>query len=128
VSRRELDRRALVGGAWAAVALQLVVLYAPEAPDLGADLIPFADKLVHCLVFGLATALWARLSRRVWVVAAVFAVHAALSEVAQGAWLPGRSGDALDVAADLVGVALGVWVGLAWHRGLFKGPRRRGGK
>ena len=48
---------------------------------------------------------------RRWVVAAVFAAQAVLSEVVQTVFLPHRSGDVLDAVADLTGVALGVVVG-----------------
>ncbi|MET4078368.1 VanZ family protein [Janibacter sp. UYMM211] len=91
-----------------AVLVQLVVLYDPS-PAGGGD-IPFADKVVHALVFGMPVALagWARV-RWGWV-AAVIAVHAPVSEIVQGLALPTRSGDPFDVVADLVGVALGALV------------------
>lgn len=91
-----------------AVLVQLVVLYDPS-PAGGGD-IPFADKVVHALVFGMPVALagWARL-RWVWV-AALMAVHAPVSEIVQGLALPTRSGDPFDVAADLIGVVLGALV------------------
>jgi hypothetical protein len=101
------SRRLLVGGAWAAVALQLLALYLPEAPAAALGL-PFADKVVHAGVFGLATALWARVVGRAWPPALEFAAHAIISELVQAALLPGRSGDPADVAADLAGVALGL--------------------
>ena len=42
----------------------------------------------------------------------LFAAHAVVSEVVQGALLPMRAGDPFDVLADLTGVALGV---LLWR-------------
>jgi VanZ family protein len=62
---------------------------------------------VHLGLFALlaGTARWR--FGRTWAVAAVAAVYAAVSEVAQGALLPARSGDLLDLLADLLGVALG---------------------
>ena len=101
-----------------AVVVQLVVLYAPSGPS--ASPFPGSDKVVHALVFlvPVAAALLAGLPPR--LVVAVFAAHAVVSEVLQGALLPARSGDPLDVVADLVGVGLGV---LAW-RVVGRMPRR----
>lgn len=96
----------------AAVLVQVVVLYAPSSPAES----PFAgsDKVVHVLVFlvPVVLALFAGVPPR--LAAGVFAAHAVGSEVLQHALLPGRSGEPLDVVADLVGVGLGV---LLWRRG-----------
>jgi hypothetical protein len=103
-----------------ALAVQCVVLYAPQAP--GVSPFPSSDKVVHLTVFfvpvliGLLAGLPPRL------VVAVFAGHAVLSEVVQGVVLPDRSGDPVDAVADLAGVALAV---LAW-RGLGRSPAREG--
>jgi VanZ family protein len=51
---------------------------------------------------------------------AVFVGQAVLSEVVQWQLLPNRSGDVVDVVADLTGVALGVLVGLALRRVLAR--------
>jgi len=92
-----------------AVAVQLVVLY---APDSGRTLLfPQADKVVHLLVFLVPTALAVVAGFRRRVVVGAFAAQAVLSEVVQALFLPHRSGDVLDAAADLTGVALGVLVG-----------------
>lgn len=93
-----------------AVLVQLVVLYAPSGPS--GSPFPGSDKVVHVLVFlvPVAVALLAGLPSR--LVVGVFAGHAVLSEVVQGAALPARSGDPFDVVADLVGVVLGV---LLWR-------------
>ncbi len=87
--------------------LSLVVLFAPSGD--GAAPFPHSDKLVHAALFALlaATARW-RFGPRPAVLAAVV-TYAPLSELAQGALLPGRDGNAYDGLADLVGVALG-WV------------------
>ncbi len=99
-------RRPLVAGLVLAVVLQLVVLYLPQDP--GPLPFPQADKLVHLSVFALPTllGLLAGLPGR-WVVG-VLASHAMLSEVVQGAFLAGRSGDPVDALADVAGVGLGV--------------------
>jgi VanZ family protein len=93
------------------VAVQLAVLYSPEGG--GPALFPNADKVVHLLVFLVPVALAVVAGFRRWVVAAVFAAQAVLSEVVQATLLPHRSGDVLDAVADLTGVALGLLVGTA---------------
>ena len=79
-------RRHLVTAAVAlAVAVQAVVLYAPEAPGPPSP-IPHGDKAVHAMVFALPV-LVAGLGRRGWwhVVVALCAVHAPVSEIIQHA-------------------------------------------
>jgi len=92
-----------------AVAANLWGLYAPSQP--GPALIPGADKLAHAGSFALVmlTGLLAGVKPR--LLAVVVAAHAVLSEVVQATLLPGRSGDIADLAADVIGMALG-W--LAW--------------
>ncbi|KRE37737.1 hypothetical protein ASG73_08815 [Janibacter sp. Soil728] len=89
-----------------AVVVQLVVLYAPDAPGPPSP-IPHSDKVIHALVFALPV-LVAGLGGRVWwpAAAVLCAVHAPVSEVIQHVALPHRSGDSWDVLADLVGVGL----------------------
>ena len=91
--------------------VSLVVLFAPSAGGAG---IPGADKAVHLLLFAAlaATARW-RFGALLPVLLAV-AAYAPFSEFVQALALSGRSGDPLDVAADLTGAALG-WV---WGRRL----------
>ena len=103
-------RPALIAALAAAVLVQLVVLYAPSAPSVPA--FPNVDKVVHVSVFLVPVLVALLAGMRPRVVVPVFAAHALLSEVMQHTLLPGRSGDPLDVVADLVGVALGV---LAWR-------------
>ncbi len=90
-----------------AVVLQFVVLYAPRVPPVGSTGLP-VDKFVHAGAFALATAalIWAGVPR--WVAISVMAAHAPLSELVQSRLLVDRSGDPMDVVADLVGVVLGV--------------------
>jgi hypothetical protein len=91
------------------VAVQLVVLYAPQAPATPST--PGIDKVVHAAVFGAVA--WAAVRCGIparWV-AAVLVAHAALSEVAQHLLLAQRSGDPLDALADTVGVVLGLALG-----------------
>ena len=94
-----------------ALALHLYVLYlyVPGSPDPVSS--PHADKLVHAVVFALPAAVGVLAGLRPWVVGVALAVHAPLSELVQHRWVPGRSGEPWDVAADLVGVALGLVLG-----------------
>jgi VanZ family protein len=95
----------------AAVALQLYGVYSPReaGPHVG---IPQIDKIAHCLLFaavaftGLKVGVPAR-----WLLGAL-AANAIVSELVQHWLLPQRDGDPFDVLADLVGVALGAWIGL----------------
>ena len=107
------------------VAVQFVVLYSPEGG--GPALFPQADKVVHLLVFLVPVALAVVAGLRRWVVVAVFAAQAVLSEVVQATVLPHRSGDVLDAVADLTGVALGVLVGTAMLRWMASRPARERG-
>ena len=82
--------------------LSLYVLFTPRAG--GESLFPYADKVVHFVLFALlaATTRW-RFGTGLWAVVA----YAVLSEVVQGLLLSTRSGDAYDVVADLLGAGLG---------------------
>ena len=98
---RALLRASLV----VAVLVQLVVLYAPQ--QLGEPPFANADKVVHVLVFLAPTLLAVLGGLPRSAVVGVSAAHAVVSEVVQALLLPGRSGDPLDVVADLAGVVLG---------------------
>ncbi len=100
------------------VAVQLWGLYVPH-PPAGADWFPGADKVQHALAFGLPVALimladtLRRRSRglppraRVLVVGIwVFAAHAVVSELIQGAFYADRYGDPLDLLADWSGITI----------------------
>jgi len=93
-----------------ALVVQLVVLYLPGSPDGGLELpwLPGADKVVHALVFAIPAYVFARLTRRVGLVAGLFAVHAVVSELVQWRFIPYRDGDPWDAVADLVGIGLAV--------------------
>jgi VanZ family protein len=90
------------------VLLSLYVLFAPSPG--GTVSFPGADKLVHAGLFGLlaATTRW-RFGPAAHLLVGV-AAYAALSEVVQATALRQRSGDLLDVAADLAGAAVGWWL------------------
>ena len=94
----------------AAVLLNLVVLFAPQAPEVPGDGRLPIDKLVHLLVFAWPTValIGAGLPRR-WVLLGMVA-WAPFSELVQRLLLHHRSGDPLDMLVDLLGVAVGAWL------------------
>jgi hypothetical protein len=93
----------------AAVAVNLVVLYWPGPVSDGG--IPYVDKLVHVAIFAAVAVTGLRVRVRVAWLVGLLAVHAVSSELVQHWLLANRTGDPADVAADLVGVAVGVVVG-----------------
>ena len=105
---RRAGRLALLTLLGLAVAVQVVVLYSPSSP--GELLFPQADKVVHVVVFLVPVVVALLAGLRPAVVIAFFAAQAVVSEVVQGTLLPARSGDPIDVVADLVGIATGVAV------------------
>jgi VanZ family protein len=105
--------------------VQVAVLYSPSSH--GEPLFPQADKVVHVLVFLVPVAVALLAGLRPTAVVALFAAQAVVSEVVQGTLLPARSGDAIDVVADLVGIALGVAVWrLVEERTQGGSPKRTG--
>ena len=90
------------------VVVHLVVLYLPgsDVPQTGFE-VPGLDKTIHVLAFAAPTWAAVRLGSSWWW-ALPFAVHAPVSELVQHAWVPLRTGDPVDVVADLAGVVLGV--------------------
>ena len=89
-----------------AVLLSFYVLFAPDPGGPETDP-PGADKAVHLALFALlaGTARWWAGAGTAALVAVL--LYAPLSEAVQGLLLAGRSGDPLDVVADLAGVVLG---------------------
>jgi hypothetical protein len=104
-----------------ALVVQLVVLYVPRVPDVGAVAVPGGDKVVHAAVFASVTLAGLRAGLSPAVVLGLGVAHAGLSELLQHLVLPGRSGDPLDVLADLAGVGLGA-LAARWLAGRRSGP------
>lgn len=98
---------------WIALAVVLVghlcALYAPGSPEPAPVDIPGLDKVVHVALFALPAFLIGRLTRASWPLWLLLA-HAPISELIQHAFIPLRTGDPLDLLADLAGVALGTWL------------------
>lgn len=91
---------ALLAQSWA--------LYVPKAPGIQTGL-PL-DKVVHFGLFALVTWLGVRAGVPVKWVVVLMVVQAAASELTQNFLLAQRGGDWLDFAADLAGIAVGVWL------------------
>lgn len=89
--------------------LQFWALYAPKAPSVDSGL-PL-DKAVHLALFAGVTWLGLRAGIPGRWVALFMVLQAAVSEVVQNSLLPQRGGDIWDFAADLVGLAIGLWAG-----------------
>jgi hypothetical protein len=97
-----------------ALALQLIVVYAPSGP--GGPEITGLDKVVHVFIF-FAPALAALMMgiRARWALG-ILVLHAPISELIQALGLSQRDGDVFDVMADLAGVALGGLAYMVWKR------------
>lgn len=91
----------------AAVAVQVLVLYAPEPPTAGVRS-PIVAAVVHLVVFAAAVWTGRRAGLPTSLLAVAFAAHAGISEVIQEALVPERSAELADIAADLAGIVLGV--------------------
>ena len=107
------DRKALWWVLGLLLVVQLVALYSPGTVGVSGP--PYTDKVVHLAIFGLPLYVLGRLTPRRWLWAGVFAVHAGVSEVVQYWFVPGRNGDVLDFAANLVGIGIAL-LALRWHR------------
>ncbi len=95
----------------AAVVVQVVVLYFPlNGPGTSLTLVPGSDKVVHAAVFGAVAFTGRRAGVPLLPLVALLVAHAVVSEVVQGALMPGRQGDPWDALADVAGTALGAWL------------------
>jgi hypothetical protein len=106
-------RRPLAAGL-VALAVQLVVVYAPRAPGEGG--IPHLDKVVHFVIFAAPTVLLLLAGLRTALVVPLLALHGPVSEWAQADLLPHRDGGWDDATADLLGVAAGLLAVLVRRR------------
>lgn len=91
-------------------------LYKPGGlgPGLLSLLPEGTDKIIHIGLFAVPAFLLRRITSRWWPVL-VLALHAPASELLQWRFVPHRSGDVLDLVADLIGVGLGMGAA-AWLR------------
>ncbi|MDQ1628511.1 MAG: hypothetical protein QOI54_2255 [Actinomycetota bacterium] len=118
--------------AWAAFAgavlVNLVVLYWPRAVSTAGP--PHLDWVVHLLIFAAVALTGLRVGLPLPLLVGVLVLHAVTSELAQHFWLPARSGDPADAAADVLGVLLGVAtarVGGSWAHDRAGGADRADG-
>ena len=109
---------------WAGIIFGLSSLHGSVIPNVN---VPSADKLVHIVIYGVLGALtsWAltnpahpaRSVPRLVLGAVLIATVYGLSDEVHQWFVPGRSADPLDLAADFVGSLLGSAVlTVAWHR------------
>jgi hypothetical protein len=107
------------------VVANLVVLYWPRQVSDGG--IPYADKVVHVAIFAavVVTGVFAG-TPLAWLLGLLVA-DAISSELVQHWLLANRSGDLADIAADLVGVAVGLFGGLKLASATGVASTRSGG-
>lgn len=73
---------------------------------------PGVDKLIHAILFGIEAGLlaWGLLRNRNWInIIWCFLLGGGL-ELVQHFWINGRSGQPMDLVADMVGAVLGIWL------------------
>ena len=88
------------------IAVSVIVLFSPQTGVPTTP--PGTDKVVHAVLFaGLAATGWLAGTRRRWLVPALLA-YAVVSELIQASPVLDRQASMADVAADVVGVALGL--------------------
>ena len=97
-----------------ALAAQVIAVYAPDGP--GGPQVTGLDKVIHVLIFAAPAFAALMLGIRARWALGMLAVHAPVSELIQHFALLHRSGDVLDVAADLGGLALAGWAYVVWNR------------
>ncbi len=116
------------GWLWPAL-LATAITAASAQPQVAVPLFPYADKVIHLLVFGLLATLVLRngfAPRHAWIAAVAVSAFGAVDEWHQS-FTPGRAVEVADWVADTLGavgaVALYV-VSPAWRSLLEHGPRR----
>jgi hypothetical protein len=117
VDGRSSPRRSRLLWRWAfgaAVVVQLIALYVPDAPA-GPGIIGL-DKVVHVSIFAVPALAALMLGLRARWVLGILAVHAPISELIQHFVLTHRSGDVFDAVADISGVLVGGLAYVVWNR------------
>jgi hypothetical protein len=97
-----------------ALAVQLIALYAPDAP--GAPEINGLDKVIHVFIFAAPAFAALMVGVRARWALGILAVHAPISELIQAVVIPHRAGDVIDVVADLGGLVLGGLAYMVWNQ------------
>jgi VanZ family protein len=101
--------------AWAATLAVLRACLAP-ASELPESTVVGQDKLLHVLGFFFLAYAWRQTEMRTKAVLLLCTLLAVGTEVGQHLLANGRSADAWDVAADLVGTLAGLFVVARWPR------------
>ena len=103
--------------------MHLVALYLPGDPQPTGPDYPGLDKAVHVVLFAVPVLLLSRwlalcgaARPRAWA-AGVLGVHGVVSEVLQHLVVPHRTGSLADLAADGIGIGLGVMLAARWRIG-----------
>lgn len=91
------------------ITCHVIALYSPGTIGSGPVGLPHLDKVTHLALFAAPTFLLRRLTNAWWPIMAMV-IHGPLSETIQHYWIPNRAGDPFDVAADVAGVGLGLWL------------------
>tara|TARA_R110000868_G_scaffold91123_1_gene252807 strand:- start:665 stop:1000 length:336 start_codon:yes stop_codon:yes gene_type:complete len=99
---------------WTAFIIYALVSEQSKIPRFPGLAEPGVDKLIHIILFGVEAGLLAFMvpkteKRKFWIpiLAWCFILGGGL-EVVQHVWIEGRSGDVLDLLADMIGGALGM--------------------
>ncbi len=125
-------RRLWIGLSLLLVAVSLWYFLKPLPEDFADWLhVPYKDKALHVFAFASLTGWFASLlERRRWIpLVCCLLLYGILIEMAQALMAMGRSADVFDVAADSVGVLVGVtlaaWFGVRWLLGVDGWLQRR---
>jgi VanZ family protein len=95
----------LVAIGWFIITTILLCIPGKKIPKIGWLQIPHFDKLVHIFIFGLLSYFFCRTTNRKWflLVAFICTFYGVAMEFVQEYWIPNRSFDVFDIAADTVG-------------------------
>jgi VanZ family protein len=123
--------------AWRFALLYMALIFVISSFEVqvpGVEELPFRDKAIHFVEYGVLGWLCTGAARRTWPLAAMwrtalFAVFVSalwgLSDEIHQALVPGRSAELADVVADLLGSAVG---SAAWHLFSSRSVRHYTGK
>jgi VanZ family protein len=113
--------------AWLPVGLYMAVIWGLSSlghPAVPVELFPFEDKGIHALEYGLLAVLVSHAVLRTWpsrgplrlgAVAVLITVGWGVMDEIHQAFVPGRSADILDLAADAAGAAAGTVARVMFH-------------
>jgi len=98
-------------------------------PKSGIFEIPHFDKIVHFSMFAIFTFLWLNDSKNIsylitFSILVISVCFAALSEVIQYAYIPGRSGNIMDFLSDVIGLITSLlFYYIVWRKIINELPR-----